>query len=117
VVCPHRLPETLHEAGVVAIAILGDDRGDRIRVGERKPPPDRSTVILDVYRVPGDAQTRQQARGQRRERVEGVVEILDAGRIGQPESEMIRGDDVIAVGQRGDGRRTTSGAAGSPDSR
>ena len=36
------------------------------------------------------------------ERVEGVVELVDAGQLGVAEARVVRGDDVVAVGQRGD---------------
>src|SRR5271163_3805486 len=52
----HRLPEALDEAGVVGVAALADDRGDRRRIVQRQTPADRRAVVLHIDRVPGDAE-------------------------------------------------------------
>src|SRR6201984_1664951 len=95
------LPEALHKAGVVSVAVLTDDRRDRGGVIERQPPPDRSTVVLHVYRVPIDLQRAQQALRQRGQSIEFVVELLYRWRVGKAESQMIRCDHVVAISERG----------------
>src|SRR5271166_4136150 len=99
-VVPHGLPEALNEASVVAVAVLADDRRDGGRVGKREPPPDGGTVVLHVHRIRVDSLVTQQASRQRGERVEGVVELFDGGRVRKPETQMIRRYHVVAVRQR-----------------
>jgi hypothetical protein len=45
---PERPPCFGGEAGLVGVAVLGDDRRDALRVPEPKPPPDGRAVVLDV---------------------------------------------------------------------
>ena len=101
-VLPHRLPEALHEADLIAVAVLGDDRRDRGRIVQGEPPAHRRAVVLHVHGVPGDAKVAQQARGQPGQRVEGVAELSGRRRVGQAEAQMVRSDHVIPVGQQRD---------------
>jgi hypothetical protein len=99
---PQRLPETLGKAGLVAVAALGDDRRDRARVDQGQPPAGRCAVLVQVHRVPGHPGLGQQTRGQAGERVEGVTELAGGRGVGQAEADVVRGDQVVPVGQQRD---------------
>ena len=113
-VVPHRRPEALDETFVVAVAVLGDDRGDRLRVPQCEPPSDRGAVVLDVDRVAGQTELTEQARGEVGQRVEGVGELLDRGGIRQSEAEVIGRDHVVSVGQPRDQVAEHERAGGEP---
>jgi hypothetical protein len=59
-VFPDRFPELLHEAGLVAVAVLRDDRRDAVPPSEGESPADGSAVVLHVHREPGDAELVEQ---------------------------------------------------------
>ena len=98
-VVPDGLPEAVDETGVVAVAVLGDDRRDGVRVAQGEPPADRCAVVLDVHRVAADPEGIEQPGGEIGQCVEGVVELLDRRRVGEPEAEVVRGDHPVAIGQ------------------
>jgi hypothetical protein len=43
----------------------------------------------------------QQGADEAREGLEGVVELLDGGRLRQPETQVVGGDHVVAPGEQG----------------
>jgi hypothetical protein len=101
-VVAQRLPEGRHEAGLVAVAVLGDDRRDRCRVAQGEPPAHRRTVVMHVHGVPGDAERAQQARGQPGQGVEGVAELPGGRRVRQAEPQVVGGDHAVLVSQQRD---------------
>jgi hypothetical protein len=52
--------QPVRETGLVAVAVLGDDRRYRVRVGQGEPPAYGCAVILDVRRIPLDAELVEQ---------------------------------------------------------
>src|SRR6185437_11003552 len=99
-VVPHGLPEAGHEARVVAVAVLGDDRRDRARVREREPPADRGAVVVDVDGVARDPELGQEPGGQPAQGVERVREGVGRRGVGEPEPEQVGGDHAVALRQR-----------------
>ncbi|KAH3673576.1 hypothetical protein WICPIJ_009740, partial [Wickerhamomyces pijperi] len=99
--CPeqaHGRPELCAETLLVHVAVLGDDAGDALRVGEQQAEARGGAVVEDVELelVPG----------------EGVDEGDDgcgdggkgvgAGLARKSEAGQVRGDEVVAVGEAGD---------------
>jgi hypothetical protein len=71
-------------------------------VAQRQPPADGCAVVLDVDRVPLQAEVVQQLVDMVGEVVERVAELVDARHVGVAEAGVVGGDDVVAVGQRRD---------------
>src|SRR5262245_24112678 len=93
------LPERVDEPIGVSVAVLRDDRADLVGEPSCEAPADGSAVVLHVKRVLVEAKLSEQLSDNIGEGFERVGERLERRRRGVTEAEVVRGDDVVAIGQ------------------
>ena len=95
---PDRLP-AVAQALLVGVAVLGDDRGDPVRMPDGEPEPGRRAVVEHIDGVAVEADDLGEAVDRVRDPVERGALIRH---IGVAEARQVGGDDMDAVGEQRD---------------
>ncbi len=84
--------------------VLDNDGADTLWVAERHAKTDRPTIILHEQNVVRDPKLCRKFIRHLREIVESVLEVGCRGRAAVAEPGIIRGDEMIFVGEKGQQR-------------
>ncbi len=96
-----RVPEAFEALGI-GVAVLHDDGRDPLGMGRGQAVADRRAVVLDVDGIALETELADEALDELCEVIEAVFERLDRRRVAAAEARIVRGDEVIAVGQQRD---------------
>src|SRR5678815_5009779 len=90
---------SLAQAFLIRVAVLRDDGGDSLRVGQREAESNRGAVVEDIDCVPVKAELLSEAVDHRSQILECVAKLLRLGRIGKSKARKVRGHYVKAIPQ------------------
>ena len=86
----------------IGVAVLGNDRGDTLRMFRCDPESGRRTIIEDIDREAVEADDLGEPVDHARDVVERIVEFVPSRHVRLPEAGQVGRDDVEAVGQQRD---------------
>src|SRR5215469_10459043 len=96
-----RIP-ALAEAFFVGVAVLRNDGGDAVGMGEGETESDGCAVVEDIDGVTAEAEGFGEAVDDLGKVIEGVAELLAVRSVGETEAGKVGSEDVVALGERRD---------------